>query len=83
MSDTDAPSPELLLMLADLGPKDTKRASIKRCRKRVDRLRRNLAPKPDKVITLRNHEPARAKALSLLDRRCQICGHCIIRPEER
>lgn len=76
------PGPAMMLLLADLGPKDEKPASIKRCRKRVQKLRRNLLPPDRKVVSLKSLEAARGEALRALDARCAICGHCILRSSE-
>src|SRR5262245_3851322 len=70
------PSPALLLLLADLGPRDERKSSIKRCRKRMENLRRNLAPSPAKVVSLSRLEPVRAEALLTLTKRCGLCRRC-------
>jgi hypothetical protein len=75
------PTAAMLLMLADLGPKDEKPSSIKRCRKRMKRLKRNLGERrPPNVVAISHVESVRTEAIRTIDGRCLMCGLCVMRP---
>lgn len=80
-SHVPAPTAALLLLLADLGPRDRRKSSIKRCRKRMERLRSNLAPRSERVIILSDLEATRTEALRTLEGRCAMCGLCVFRSD--
>lgn len=76
MGERCLPTPEMMLLLAGIGPSDNRPRSIKRCRKHVTRVRDTLAPCLPGVVTLPHLEAGRAQALWALGERCRNCAKC-------